>query len=501
MENKNNPFSGYGNQVKGDAFVGRNTEINKIRQRMLSKEFGNASIVGLPKIGKSSLMYQAIMLDKDNLWDEKKILPIWSSVKKYKTPNEFYIKLVLTVFSELKRKISDDPLIVILNESLSELKIENLSFVETEHNLLCFFSDIVSAGIRVIVCLDEFDYAKELFDEVHYQLLRTLSYEPDHQIGFITTSRRSIFDIERYSGQGSNFFGTFENIRLGVFNDIEADKLFDKAENTSISFINKIKYFTGNHPFLISMVLYKYMLTENKVKNIDDILGEAKVELLQYFDDVFRVLEKDGLSEKLIRIYSGIYEGVSQTEEEYLMKYGLYIQNKKKDLVPFSAFFNDYINIKWREAPFKLIWPEAERALKKLITECVDEIYGDDWEEFIQDDLPVINNPVEDRQLIQSLKSRRKQERKLFGNRASNNLIDQLYPRHYLIFIQLHWNEYYKEVLGNTLEYWADSLEFISKRIRNPESHSRYGLLTDQEHRKASIICSEIVDKIETWFK
>ena len=106
MENLN-PFSGYGNQVKGDAFVGRIIEINKIKQRLLSKEFGNFSIVGLPKIVKSSLMYQTIMFEKEHLWSDKKILAIWSSVKSYKSPNEFYLKLVLTVHSEIKSKITD----------------------------------------------------------------------------------------------------------------------------------------------------------------------------------------------------------------------------------------------------------------------------------------------------------------------------------------------------------------------------------------------------------
>lgn len=499
MENTN-PFSGYGNQVKGDAFVGRITEINKIKQRLLSKEFGNFSIVGLPKIGKSSLMYQTIMFEKEHLWSDKKILAIWSSVKSYKSPNEFYLKLVLTVHSEIKSKITDNLLLKSLDESLNELKKGNLSFVETEHYLLCFFSDIVSAGIKVIVCLDEFDYAKEVFDEVHYQLLRTLSYEPDHQIGFITTSRRSIYDIERYSGQGSNFFGTFENIGLGVFNDIEAEELFKKAGNTEIDFIKKIKYFTGNHPYLISMVLYKYLSLENKDKSIDDVLNDSKIDILRYFDDIFYVLEKDGLSEKLIRIYSGIYEGVSQSEEEYLMKYGLYIQNHKKDLVPFSEFFDAYLNLKWREVPFKLLWPETERALKKIITDCVDEIYGDEWEDLIKDDLP--RSPIpEDNDLIRALRGRRTQERTLFGSKASQNLIDQLYPRHYSVFIKLHWSEFYEEILGNTLVYWTDNLDFISKRIRNPESHSRYGLLTNQEHSKASLICAEIVEKVENWYK
>jgi hypothetical protein len=334
---------------------------------------------------------------------------------------------------------------------------------------------------------------------VHYQLLRTLSYEPDHKIGFIATSRRSIYDIERYSGQGSNFFGTFENLRLGVFNDAEALELFKMAKNIDPSFISSVKYYSGNHPYLISMILYKYLLEENKGKKIEEVIDDAKTDILKYFDDIFYVLEKDGLDDKVIRIYSGIYEGVSQSDEDYIFHYGLFVQNVKKEWVPFSDFFEDYLKIKWRDSPFKVIWPEAEKALKRIISECVVEIYGDDWEVLIVDDMPIINHQPDD-DLINYLNNQRKREKKYFGKLASNNLIDQLFPRHYEIFIRLHWSEFYEDVFGNSLKYWIDNLDFISRRIRNPESHSRHGLLTDQELQRASIICTEIIGKTNNWF-
>lgn len=493
----NNPFAGYGKTVTGDSFVGRKLEIQNINERLFSNEFGNISIVGLPKVGKSSLMYQSIIYEKEKLWSQKRVLSIWTSIKSYNSPNDFYLKLVLSVFSEIEKRVSDKLLIKGLESYLTELKNENLSFVETEHNLLCFFSDISSAKIRVIVCLDEFDHAKELFNEVHYQLLRTLSYEPDHQIGFVATSRRSIYDIERYSGQGSNFFGTFENIRLGVFSDDEVLQLFKKADISSEQTIKDIKYYTGNHPFLISMVLYKYLQTEVELRNVENVIESVKLDILKYFDDIFYVLEKDSLTDKLIRIYSGIYEGVSQSEEEYLLKYGLFIQDERKELKPFSNFFDNYLNIKWRDTPFKLIWPEAERALKRVITKCVNEIYGDDWERLILNDLPVITYPPDDRRLIQTLQERRMKEKRDFGSKASRNLIDQLYPRHFSIFIELHWDEFYEDIFESSLEYWLDNLEFLAKRIRNPESHSRADLLTDKELREASLICTEIVEKVD----
>lgn len=495
---EDNLFAGYGKTVYGENFTGREMEMKRIQQRLFSKEFGNLSIVGLPKIGKSSLAYQSLFFQKERLWSKNTFLIEWISLKSYKSSRELYQKLTLSIKDKIS-KLDDcnSGLINILEESYEYIKNPQSSFVEIEHYLLSFFCEIVSNNIRVLVILDEFDYVKEVLGEVDYQMLRTLSYEPDHQIAFITTSRRSIYDIERYSGQGSNFFGTFENIRLGVFKDSETKELFTKAKIDDDELIGRIKYFTGNHPYLISMVLYKYIENE---RNIDTVFENVKSDILQYLDDVYKVLDKDNLAEKLIRIYSGIYEGVSKTEEEYIMNYGLFVKDDKGYNKPFSEFFNMYLTLKWRESPFKLVWPEAEKCLKGIITECVNEIYGDDWEVLIEDDLPKFSSQ-EDYNFIKSLKGRRIQEKKLFGNKASSNLIDQLYPRHYAPLIKLHWEDFYQDVFDETIEYWIDSLDFIAKRIRNPESHSRDGLLTDKEKQRASIICTEIIKSVNNWLE
>ena len=57
MKTNENPFSSAGGIVDGDLFIGRKEELNEIQGRVLGKNFGNLSIVGIPKIGKSSLMH------------------------------------------------------------------------------------------------------------------------------------------------------------------------------------------------------------------------------------------------------------------------------------------------------------------------------------------------------------------------------------------------------------------------------------------------------------
>ena len=56
-----NPFADYGSIVRGDRFVGRKKELNTIKQRVLGPNYGNLAIMGLPRIGKSSLAWEGIL--------------------------------------------------------------------------------------------------------------------------------------------------------------------------------------------------------------------------------------------------------------------------------------------------------------------------------------------------------------------------------------------------------------------------------------------------------
>lgn len=63
----NNPFADYGRIVSGERFIGREKEIRMINQRVLGTAYGNLAIIGLPRIGKSSLAWHAIMDRKEEL--------------------------------------------------------------------------------------------------------------------------------------------------------------------------------------------------------------------------------------------------------------------------------------------------------------------------------------------------------------------------------------------------------------------------------------------------
>ncbi len=57
-----NPFADYGNIVRGERFIGRRDDLQVIEGRVIRpREAGNLAIIGDHRIGKSSLVYKAII--------------------------------------------------------------------------------------------------------------------------------------------------------------------------------------------------------------------------------------------------------------------------------------------------------------------------------------------------------------------------------------------------------------------------------------------------------
>ena len=74
LNSSQNPFSDYGTIVEGERFIGRKNEIASIHSRVLGNNYGNLSIVGLPRIGKSSLVWNALLIQKSHLLSTRKII-------------------------------------------------------------------------------------------------------------------------------------------------------------------------------------------------------------------------------------------------------------------------------------------------------------------------------------------------------------------------------------------------------------------------------------------
>lgn len=493
MQINNNPFKGCKTIVEGDMFIGRNEQINELNSYIFDKNFDNVSIVGIPHIGKSSLM-NTLYAKRKELWTEKRNLVIWHTLKKSNKNDsnhrlDLFLSIASQAYSKLKKLCPNDEFIDDLTEYMNILIEKNIRWFEFEANLKDFFETIVDNNIRIIACLDEFDYAKDYLQEAEYQLLRELSYVPSYRVALVTTSRRSIYDIEHYSGGGSNLFMLFENIYLKPFTREEHEIQCKKIPFINDKDIDELWSMTGGHPFINSILLEKYWT----IRDINKAIFQSKQTIYKYYEDLFYVLKKDGLDDKVDRLYCGYTEGVTEQQRDYIYnRYGIFINDKNGTYIPFSSIFEDYLKSRYKNVPFADVWPQAERALKRSISNALAKHFDSTDYATWTVGLSLMNEISKDR--LNVWKGQMYAEKAKYGTSSSPNIINQLYPKDFHIFFKLFWEQYLSTIYGKDLFYWLNALSFIAEDIRNPIAHSRKGLLSEKDQLKATIICQEIID-------
>jgi hypothetical protein len=268
-----NPFSSYGKPVYGEQFIGRSANLMTIQDRIInSPDPGCLSIVGSPRIGKSSLVHHALIYPQASLFKQGLItFKIDLPALRNKPPYWLFIELVKQTIKIYRKYGQPDDLILELEASVLEQRDNpNSTLLEKIHD---FFAEVKSKQWRVVSILEEFDEARNLYKNdlsgIFYDL-RNLAYEPEWSICLVTVSRRSLSDITNQSGGDiSTFPGIFEHETLRCFNEVELRQLITRLKDTNIS-INEdlflfFEKYTGGHPHLASALGFE--VAKNRLHN------------------------------------------------------------------------------------------------------------------------------------------------------------------------------------------------------------------------------------------
>ena len=287
-ESLENPFADYGNIVSGDRFIGRSKELLKIKERVLGAVYGNLAIMGLPRVGKSSLAWHAIMDKRDDL-ESKKTIPIFLGIGSCKDNKSFFKNMVFSMFEEIELVCDNERCIKVLKEICRSLQSNY-----DNNSVQKFFKIEKRFGYKSIFIFDEFDSVQAFFDKADFQFLRELSYNPDTHLCLVTTSRKTIEDIEVKDGAISNFAGTFSDLRLGMFSDEDVNEYwqhFKDKFSPAKEYKDTVRSFVGNHPWLMDKInckMFGLNLTGNIIAKFDGV----RLELMQALDDTVATLEK-----------------------------------------------------------------------------------------------------------------------------------------------------------------------------------------------------------------
>ena len=512
-----NPFADYGNIVTGNRFVGRKYAINQIQNRVLNDNYGNIAIIGLPRIGKSSLVWNTLFIEPSTLKREKTI-NIWINVGTLTSNIALYKKLLNKIALFFKKEKDSELYKELLNIKDEYLKSEDLDSLEY------LFALIKQAKYRVVCVLDEFDNASRILELSDFQFLRELSISPETKVCLTTISRRTIQEIESENGAISNFYGVFSELRLGMFSNDDLVNYWKMVESFDISisesYKNTVKYYVGNHPYLIDLFNYEVfnLWKQKSNKTIEEILNETenrlKLNLFNNFESILNLLNEEALYSKALQMVLGPIYDVKIVEEQKLLKYeflnkidvsakqkllfrNMGINKEGKGYVCFSDYFTEMLSLKISEIDYWPLWSKTEKFVRELIKEYLLAVFGDNWE---IDYLKKYESSKGKRDAIRKLNDVRSITYSKFGDLASSHLVDYTFPRDmYDLFISTDW-QWFGEVLNDSKKEWGKRFNVLSE-IRNPIAHNNSEFISDEELKMGKEVCNLIINRIDKWRK
>lgn len=516
-ETLNNPFSDFGSIVSGQRFVGRKKALETITQRVLGDNYGNLAIMGLPRIGKSSLAWQGIMLKKDEL-SEKRVMPIFFQCGSCRDARSFFSQIILNFHDEIQMAFDDERY-----SKFAEPIVKELSSLDADSFVLSvmkFFKIVKRLGYRIIYILDEFDSVQKIFDVAEFQLLRELSYNPETKICLVTCSRKTIQEIEAKNGAISNFYGTFKDLRLGMFDDDDMKAYWNRVEQCcdfTSAYKDKVEYYVGRHPYLLD--LFNDYCCRTGIFNLDDnsndFVAEIRLELWNQLKSIINTLEYENIFDKAIQLILGPVYDVTKVDEEKLLKYEFIkiVDNEQKITVLGRLVgaqtaqgsyicFSDYYTLALDQnyianVDYWPLWRDTEKKMRELIKIYIRETFSlADWETEI-----VAKEGHTEYWFNQfnNLKETRRKTRVLFPN-SSSDLVDYSLTRDmYAVFMSERdaW-AWFGKVFSGVKREWVSKFTFLAD-IRNPMAHNNSEFISQDQIRKATEICNEIIRTISEW--
>jgi len=488
-----NPFSDYGGIVVGERFIGRSDDLRIINSRIIRpRESGNLAIIGEPRIGKSSLAYNALIGCKAELV-EKKVIPIWINLATYNNATSFFCSLVMLCKEELET-IGEIP--ESIKRTAERVLEHNLSWIETYTRIQRFFEKVRANGFKVLFIIDEFDHARVLFkDDISgFQGLRELSYRPEWRVTFLTTSRRSIREIELQSHAISTLDGIFYKHYLGMFTHADREDYFSKFNSIGIDLTedikNKINYYCGGHPYFSEVLGYEIVESyQEGLSDVDLAFHKINHTFMNEYDKIIQLLQDDGYLSKILQILFGPVFDVKQTDIDELLRYGLIEELKSGYYQAFSQHFQLYLKLVERTVDLWDLWKNTERALRFVVVEKMLDKYGEDW-------IIELEKKPNIKKFFDACREAQKKEERSFGNRASTNLLDFTYPEglFQIIFNKGEW-DVFGSIFKKDPAYWKPRVELLGK-IRNPLAHNRDQVIYEHDRKIAAGYCEEILQLI-----
>lgn len=491
-----NPFADCGTVVTADRFIGRADELRQIDARLFGDgAFGSLSVTGLPRIGKSSLLAEALRRASPKVPGLRAVV-VQEDVGAFRSVDELF-RCIIRGFQD---EIGQSGFAGERWESINTCARKALDGPVTFENLRAVFRRIRQAGVRAICILDEFDAGRYLFTGAHqcFHWLRELASNPEFKAALVLVSKRRLHDVSRLAGHESNYWANvLMSIKLKPFSEADCHEFRRRLETAGVIIDEKtdreVTSVCGGHPFLLDAYAYQAWERNSRGESLQTSwLRESMRDVVRdYFDQLSTILRDGPMMGKLIQVVAGPQWDVGPHDVEALVDYGVLVEDGRR-VDPFSEGFGEYIRLVEQSVEIWPLWRDTERALRDALETLLRSAFGESWPSELKKARPRLIK------LIEACEDKLNREQARFGARAVSGLLAYAYPLDLYQLMSADWPRLGEPVLGGDRQGWAVKFTLLSK-VRTPLAHNRDEGVDSAERIQAEGICREILQRCRKW--
>jgi serine/threonine-protein kinase len=282
-----NPYTHLGRPVRDFRnFFGRKYALSKVTNDIRNGQC--VSLVGIPRIGKTSLLLQTLDAQARSVYELKpEIVCVYVTCARIPSASSGVI------YSEIARKVRRQ--VNALDEDIIVGTIgEELSYRDFEKQVMA----VHDAGLRLVLLLDDFELLanNQNLDIDFFLGLRALHMEYD--LTYVTASLSPIMELT-FSQKGvlsSPFPNIFDSVRLGLFSELETREFIQLADVFAPETEEFLVNLTGGHPLALQHACHfafaRRVQTEGDLKRKDQlaILSQAAKAMESHYRSYWRRL-------------------------------------------------------------------------------------------------------------------------------------------------------------------------------------------------------------------
>lgn len=375
-EMKRNIFT-VGPQALERSFIGRKEQLGELESAVVYGS-GSISLVGPTRIGKTSLA--EALFEKNSSLD--KCIQIWIDMSICQTAHQFWSCIWEELYSGLRCANAWSQAMEENYRKFANLpEYSNLWYSIMSKRLPKILVEMIKAGFRWFLVIDEFDAVGKVFGNAHYfyQFLRSL-YSASYKANGIVISRRQLSELEKTNMNISTFHGVFSNMYLKGFSGEDMDEFYARLVECGITLSDEgkesLRFYTGHIPYLCCMFADRMVVRRDKrtcygEDDVTCVFTELLPRIEEYYNDLDKRLKEDRHWESVLQLCLGSYEVLKNTRRAVSLQVMGYITRETINGVDsYFAYSRDYMEHilgKQLDVP---VWDTilaGERKLKSLL--------------------------------------------------------------------------------------------------------------------------------------